>query len=409
MDRSRGAWIGPGQDRIYALMTEFGVASYKQYVDGDDDVRRRQKYRYKGTIPLTMNPWRWRTSVPPFSNSPRCAKRFRSTLHGMRPKRRSGTRSRGLAGWTTTRCPNPRDSCWSLPSPVCTPPRLRSCRCCSSCSQMASAGGPSFVLGVKDAAEDERPIGGMGAIHHAIAAELGDVIRLSQPVRRIVQDPRGDRACRRCAGACPEGHRHRADSHRGADRLRPMLPPTIVSTSADADRCRVQDRTDHDEPFWRPTVSRGSRSRRGRPRITIDSCTDLGVAWQSTVITEGPEARRIGKLGVEERRKAVLAAVAERFGEKALTPLDYIEQNWSAEPYSGGGMIAHTRRGSSPNSGPSCEPCGIHWAGTESSPIMYGFIDGAVRSGERAAAGSDRTRREDVRHLFRLPTPTWSD
>jgi monoamine oxidase len=32
------------------------------------------------------------------------------------------------------------------------------------------------------------------------------------------------------------------------------------------------------------------------------------------------------------------------------------------------------------------EPCGrIHWAGTESSAVMYGFIDGAVRSGERAA------------------------
>lgn len=32
------------------------------------------------------------------------------------------------------------------------------------------------------------------------------------------------------------------------------------------------------------------------------------------------------------------------------------------------------------------EPCGrIHWAGTESSAVMYGFIDGAVRSGEQAA------------------------
>src|SRR5687768_14172129 len=30
-----GAWIGPGQDRIYALMDEFGVKSYKQYTDGE--------------------------------------------------------------------------------------------------------------------------------------------------------------------------------------------------------------------------------------------------------------------------------------------------------------------------------------------------------------------------------------
>jgi len=33
------------------------------------------------------------------------------------------------------------------------------------------------------------------------------------------------------------------------------------------------------------------------------------------------------------------------------------------------------------------EPCGrIHWAGTESSAVMCGWVDGAVRSGERAAA-----------------------
>jgi monoamine oxidase len=32
-------------------------------------------------------------------------------------------------------------------------------------------------------------------------------------------------------------------------------------------------------------------------------------------------------------------------------------------------------------------PCGrIHWAGTESAATMCGWIDGAVRSGERAAA-----------------------
>ena len=31
-------------------------------------------------------------------------------------------------------------------------------------------------------------------------------------------------------------------------------------------------------------------------------------------------------------------------------------------------------------------PCGrIHWAGTESSAVMCGWVDGAIRSGERAA------------------------
>ncbi|HET9566701.1 MAG TPA: FAD-dependent oxidoreductase, partial [Mycobacterium sp.] len=53
-----GAWVGPGQDRIYALMKEFGVASYKQYIDGEAMmVVDGKQYRYKGTVPLSMSPW----------------------------------------------------------------------------------------------------------------------------------------------------------------------------------------------------------------------------------------------------------------------------------------------------------------------------------------------------------------
>ncbi|HUO38321.1 MAG TPA: FAD-dependent oxidoreductase, partial [Mycobacterium sp.] len=53
-----GAWIGPGQDRIYALMKQFGVAEYKQYVDGDAMmIVDGKQHRYHGTIPWTMSPW----------------------------------------------------------------------------------------------------------------------------------------------------------------------------------------------------------------------------------------------------------------------------------------------------------------------------------------------------------------
>jgi monoamine oxidase len=49
-------------------------------------------------------------------------------------------------------------------------------------------------------------------------------------------------------------------------------------------------------------------------------------------------------------------------------------------------MIGHTPPGVLTEFGPALrEPSRIHWAGTESSAVMYGFIDGAVRSGERAA------------------------
>jgi monoamine oxidase len=144
----------------------------------------------------------------------------------------------------------------------------------------------------------------------------------------------------------------------------------------------------YDEPFWRAEGLSGQSAAPGSPAtITIDACTDTGRPGVLCVIVEGPIARQIGRLDPAERRHTILNALAERFGDKARTPADYIEQNWSAERYSGGGMLSHAPTGVLTQFGPALRaPCGrIHWAGTESSAVMCGWVDGAVRSGERAA------------------------
>ena len=106
------------------------------------------------------------------------------------------------------------------------------------------------------------------------------------------------------------------------------------------------------------------------------------------VITEGPIARQLGALDEAGRRQAILKELVERFGSKAGAPVAYIEQNWTVERYSGGGFKSLAPPGVLTEFGPALrEPCGrIHWAGTESSAIMCGWVDGAVRSGERASA-----------------------
>jgi monoamine oxidase len=106
------------------------------------------------------------------------------------------------------------------------------------------------------------------------------------------------------------------------------------------------------------------------------------------VITEGRAARRLSYLDEAERKAAVMRELVDRFGSKANAPLEYHEQNWTVDRYSGGGMIGHAPTGVLTEFGYTLrEPCGrVHWAGTESSAIMCGWIDGAIRSGERAAA-----------------------
>jgi len=80
--------------------------------------------------------------------------------------------------------------------------------------------------------------------------------------------------------------------------------------------------------------------------------------------------------------------MAVRFGPQAKRVRDYVEQEWASEEWTRGCFMSHYAPGVMTQFGHLVrEPVGrVHFAGTETSAVMNGFIDGAVRSGERAAA-----------------------
>jgi monoamine oxidase len=253
-----------------------------------------------------------------------------------------------------------------------------------------SAGGPNFVISGKGGAQDARPVGGMGAIYGPMAAALGDALHLAQPVRQITQDDDGVTVrsddmtvrARRVIVAIPL-------AIAGSIVYEPMLP---------VDRAFLHQRlpggavlktpSSTTNPSGVPGLSGQSASPGSLATLTIDACTDTGVPGIMCAITEGPAARRLGELNEAERKAAIIGELVDRSGHKARVPVEYHEQNWTTERYSGGGMISHAPTGVLTQFGYTLrEPCGrVHWAGTESSAIMCGWIDGAVRSGERAAA-----------------------
>jgi monoamine oxidase len=83
----------------------------------------------------------------------------------------------------------------------------------------------------------------------------------------------------------------------------------------------------------------------------------------------------------------VLNNFATYFGQAALKPRAYYEMNWSTEEWTRGCYTGYTPPGVLLDYGPALrEPVGrIHWAGTETATIWAGYMDGAVRSGQRAA------------------------
>jgi monoamine oxidase len=76
------------------------------------------------------------------------------------------------------------------------------------------------------------------------------------------------------------------------------------------------------------------------------------------------------------------------FGSRAAAPLDYLEKDWSQEEWTRGCYGAFFPPNTWTNYGHALRaPVGrLHWAGAETATVWMGYMDGAIRSGQRAAA-----------------------
>jgi monoamine oxidase len=101
----------------------------------------------------------------------------------------------------------------------------------------------------------------------------------------------------------------------------------------------------------------------------------------------GDDARKWLPASKAERRAQVIAQFATFFGAEANSPRDYFETNWPQERFSRGGPVGIYGPGVLLGQGEALRrPVRrIHWAGTETATYWNGYMDGAVRSGERAA------------------------
>jgi monoamine oxidase len=103
---------------------------------------------------------------------------------------------------------------------------------------------------------------------------------------------------------------------------------------------------------------------------------------------DGEDARVLSDLPARERRKLALRSYVRYFGPEAGRPRRFFDQVWDHEAYTGGCPVGVMPPGVMTEYGPALRaPVGrIHWAGTETATKWNGYMDGAVRSGERAAA-----------------------
>ena len=241
-----------------------------------------------------------------------------------------------------------------------------------------------------EGAQQERFVGGSQLISIKVAAELGSRVVLNAPVQRIAQDAKGVNvyvgqyrvSTKLAIVAVPPALAARIDY----EPLLPALRDQLTQRAPMGSYAKVD--AVYDSPFWRAEGLTGQAvSVNGPVRVTFDSTPNEGSPGVLLGFIGGTDARRWYGLPAEQRRKAVLDNLVNYFGEKARNPLQYIENAWADERFSRGDPVAGLPPGVLLDFGTALRaPVGrVHWAGTETSDFWVGYMDGAVRSGERAA------------------------
>jgi monoamine oxidase len=253
-----------------------------------------------------------------------------------------------------------------------------------------ASGGFNALVSIKGGYQENLVVGGAGSIARRVANELGAAVRLNTPVRTILQH--ADHVVVESAEITVAA-RHAVVAVPPALALEiafdPVLPEDRLtlyrhSTAGPETKTLLV----YDEPFWRTAGFSGqSAGPQSASEVTLDASPAAGKPGVIASFTFGPIAERVDALDADERRRQVIAAMVERFGPRASSPSAFIETPWWKEPWTRGCSMAHWSPGILTKYGSLLrQPFGrVHWAGTETATISYGAIDGAVRSGERAA------------------------
>jgi monoamine oxidase len=239
-------------------------------------------------------------------------------------------------------------------------------------------------------AQQWRFVGGSQEIALRAAARISHLLVRGSPVRSIVQDRHGvtvhsDRVTVRAKRVIIA----MAPVLTARIRYHPALPParrhlTDRYPQGTLTKVAAMYRT----PLWRHHGYNGEKiDTGGTVSATFDDSPPSGHPGIVFGFVGGDNARRYNRLTPPARRRAVLDQFARYWGARAHHPLEFFETNWSADPWTRGCPVGVPTPGTLTAFGPHLKaPVGrIHWAGTETSDYWNGYMDGAVRSGERAA------------------------
>src|SRR3954469_275360 len=241
-------------------------------------------------------------------------------------------------------------------------------------------------------AQESRIEGGAQLISIKMAQQLGKRVLLNAPVRRVDQGRFGVRVWtdkyyvsgKRAVLAMPPAIAGRIIFHGGMTDLRDQLMQRMPQGTL------RKFEAIYEKPFWRDKGLSGQCiSNIGPIKVTFDASPKDGSTGVVLGFIGGSEERQWTPRPAADRRKACLDQLQQFFDDPQAQNVKAVyEKDWSGDPWARGCPVGVPPPGTLIDFGPTIrEPLGkIHWAGTETSDYWAGYMDGAVRSGERAAA-----------------------
>lgn len=394
---SGGAFVGPTQNQIIHLARELKVPMFREYVDGKNVYVSGTTGRstYTGTVPpdptiladaatalQKINSYAAEINVAAPWKHPRAAEWDSMTLATW--LRRNTVNSAGLVTLISN---------WTQPGFGADPDELsflfvlHYLACSGNERNVGTFERNSDTVG---GAQERRFIGGSQLIPLRLAHQLGDRVALDAAVYQIdqrnghtiVRTSRGGVRAKKIIVAAPPAalldiiwYPNLPTRHHTLLREMPMGRLMKVDAV-------------YRTPFWRADGLSGSGlADRGPTRTVFDNSPADGSIGVLLAFVGGATHDRYAGMSRAQRRRAMLEGFAQMFGSKALNPIEYAEHDWTDEQWTGGGPVAIMAPGTLTSYGSALRRPfrNVHWAGTETSTYWTGYMDGAVRSGRRAA------------------------
>jgi monoamine oxidase len=386
-----GQWVGPTQDRMYELASKYGMEWYETYNQGKNilDLNKVMK-TYTGLIP--------KMDVASLINIDLILKRL-DRLARQIPLERpwASVHAREWDSMSLERFV--RKYCHTRNCYKVVRAGLETVYACElnevsllhALFYIRSGTNLKVLLSIQDGAQQHRMKGGMQSLAERIADSFTDSIRLNCPVMSVHQHS---------GGVTVNGEGFGYHAH----RLIVAIPPVLISEidfhpALPLFKQQLVQKLSmgivgkvlgvYEKPFWRTNGFSGQvvADEHSPFQTLFDSSPADGQYGVLLAFCIANRARSFFSEDETTRRKAALENFVRYFGDEAAHPVHYSDHCWADEAWSKGCYAGLYPTGAWTNFQDELKrPFGnIHWAGTETSDRWYGYIEGAVRAGERAA------------------------